>query len=132
MLFRSDFPYLWGRPRLGGSVVFGGGWVEVDDWRELAGIDVAAGKAADVMNTLERRVHGLHPVLRDVVITHRWGGPMLIGEEWRPAFRRHPRSPRALVLGAYSGHGVALSVYLGRWAAEALLGRKEVPEWDAD
>jgi glycine/D-amino acid oxidase-like deaminating enzyme len=52
-----------------------------------------------------------------------------VGEGWRPIFRRHARSPRALVLGAYSGHGVALSVYLGRWAAEVLLGRRELPRW---
>jgi len=35
------------------------------------------------------------------------------------------------VLGAYSGHGVALSVYLGAWAAEALLGRRDLPAWSA-
>ena len=35
----------------------------------------------------------------------------------------------AIILGGYSGHGVALSVYLGRWAAEALLGRRELPDW---
>jgi glycine/D-amino acid oxidase-like deaminating enzyme len=45
-------------------------------------------------------------------------------------FRRHSSSARALVLGAYSGHGVALSVYLGRWAAEVLLGRRELPAWE--
>jgi glycine/D-amino acid oxidase-like deaminating enzyme len=34
------------------------------------------------------------------------------------------------VLGAYSGHGVAQSVYLGRWAAEVLCGRKSLPDWN--
>jgi glycine/D-amino acid oxidase-like deaminating enzyme len=34
-----------------------------------------------------------------------------------------------IVLGAYSGHGVAQSVYLGAWAAEAMLGRRELPDW---
>jgi hypothetical protein len=33
------------------------------------------------------------------------------------------------VLGAYAGHGVALSVYLGCWAAEALLGQRSLPSW---
>jgi glycine/D-amino acid oxidase-like deaminating enzyme len=34
-----------------------------------------------------------------------------------------------MVLAGYNGHGVALSVYLGKWAAEALLGRRPLPPW---
>ena len=75
-------------------------------------------------------VRGLHPALLNVPFTHRWGGPILIGEDWSPVFKRHPLTPQAIVLGAYSGHGVALSVYLGRWAAEAMLGRTDLPTWD--
>ena len=47
----------------------------------------------------------------------------------RPIFRRHPRSDCVTVLAGYNGHGVALSVYLGKWAAEAMLGRRELPRW---
>jgi glycine/D-amino acid oxidase-like deaminating enzyme len=128
--YTIDFPYLWGRLLSNLGVVFGSGLVHLDDWRELRTLDIASGEPSELFVRLERRVRGLHPVLRSVRITHRWGGPILIGEEWTPVFRVHPRSPRALVLGAYSGHGVALSVYLGRWAAEALLGRRELPAWD--
>ena len=78
---------------------------------------------------LERRVRGLHPVLRDVEFCHRWGGPILIAESWQPVFARHPRCPQELILGAYSGHGVALSVYLARGAVESLLGQIELPDW---
>jgi len=63
-------------------------------------------------------------------VTHRWGGPILVAAEWQPIFARHPKSADAIVLGAYSGHGVALSVYLGNWAAEVMLGRRELPKWD--
>ena len=129
--YTVDFPYLWGRLLPGGGVIFGSGLVHANDWRELRTLDIATGEPAELLARLERRVRGLHPVLRSVEITRRWGGPILIGEDWGPVFRRHPRSPRALVLGGYSGHGVALSVYLGRWAAEALLGRRELPDWDA-
>lgn len=128
--YTVDFPYLWGRLLSNSGIVFGAGLVHVNNWRELEAIDVSTGEAAALLNKMERRVHGLHPVLRDVGITHRWGGPILIGENWAPVFRRHPKSPRAIVLGGYSGHGVALSVYLGRWAAEALLGPRELPAWD--
>jgi len=34
-----------------------------------------------------------------------------------------------IVIGGFSGHGVALSVYLGRWAAEAILVGREMPRW---
>jgi glycine/D-amino acid oxidase-like deaminating enzyme len=54
----------------------------------------------------------------------------LIANEWRPVFAQHSRSPNAVVLGAFSGHGVAQSVYLGKWAAEVLCGRKSLPQWN--
>jgi glycine/D-amino acid oxidase-like deaminating enzyme len=34
-----------------------------------------------------------------------------------------------MVLAGYNGHGVALSVYLGKWAAQALLNRRPLPRW---
>jgi glycine/D-amino acid oxidase-like deaminating enzyme len=128
--YTVDFPYLWGRLLPTGGVVFGSGLVDVNDWRELADLDIATGQAADLIARLGLRVQGLHPVLRNVQITHRWGGPILIADQWRPVFARHPRSRQVLVLGAYSGHGVALSVYLGRWAAEAMCGRRTLPDWN--
>jgi glycine/D-amino acid oxidase-like deaminating enzyme len=128
--YTVDLPYLWGRLLPANSVIFGSGLVHLEDWRDLAGLSVTEGAPADLLARLRERVRGLHPVLRTVKFTHRWGGPMLIGEGWKPVFARHPRSAGVLVLGAYSGHGVALSVYLGCWAAEVLLGRKKLPNWD--
>jgi glycine/D-amino acid oxidase-like deaminating enzyme len=34
-----------------------------------------------------------------------------------------------MILAGYNGHGVALSVYLGQWAAQALLTRRPLPRW---
>jgi glycine/D-amino acid oxidase-like deaminating enzyme len=130
--YTIELPYLWGRLLRSGGIIFGAGLVHLKDWRELNSVDVAQGQPAEMFSRFEQRVRKFHPVLRNVQLTHRWGGPILIGHDWdmRPIFRRHPESPRVLVLGAYSGHGVALSVYLGRWAAEALLGRRDLPKWD--
>jgi glycine/D-amino acid oxidase-like deaminating enzyme len=122
--YTIDLPYLWGRVLSNNGVIFGSGLVHLKDWRELADLDITVGQAAELITRLERRVRGLHPVLRHVEFTHRWGGPILITDEWRPVFELHPRSSHAVVLGGYSGHGVALSVYLGRWAAEVMLGRR--------
>jgi glycine/D-amino acid oxidase-like deaminating enzyme len=128
--YTVDFPYLWGRLLPNSGVIFGCGLVDVDNWRELAALDLTTGESAKLLARLEKRVYGLHPALQNVAFTHRWGGPILIAEDWSPVFKRHPLSPRAIVLGAYSGHGVALSVYLGRWAAEAMLSKKALPNWD--
>jgi glycine/D-amino acid oxidase-like deaminating enzyme len=128
--YTVDLPYLWGRLARGNCIIFGSGLVHLQDWRELMKIDVKAGEAAELLKGLERRIHGFHPVLRKVSLTHRWGGPILIADKWQPVFMKHPKNQDAIVLGAYSGHGVALSVYLGRWAAEAMLGKRELPEWN--
>lgn len=130
--YTTDLPYLWGRLLHGNRVIFGSGLVDVSNWRELTEIDVRSGKARELLDKLENRVRHLHPALLDVQITHRWGGPILITEDWRPAFELHPRSAKAVVLGGYSGHGVALSVYLGSWAAEFLLGKRTLPSWRED
>lgn len=128
--YTVDLPYLWGRLARGNCVIFGSGLVHLNDWRELRQIDVRKGAAAELLKDLERRVRGLHPALKNVPFSHRWGGPILIADKWRPVFMKHPENDDATVLGAYSGHGVALSIYLGRWAAEAMLGKRELPEWN--
>jgi len=128
--YTVDFPYLWGRLLPNGSIVFGSGLVHLNDWRELGKLDIGTGQAAELIGRLEHRVRGLHPVLQTVRFTHRWGGPILIADYWRPVFSQHQRSSKVIVLGGYSGHGVALSVYLGRWAAEVLCGQRQLPNWD--
>jgi glycine/D-amino acid oxidase-like deaminating enzyme len=130
--YTVDLPYLWGRLVFGNRVIFGSGLVHLDDWRELLTLDVATGQAAELMTHLENRVHNLHPVLRDVRLSHRWGGPILIADKWRPVFTHHAANRNVIVLGAYSGHGVALSVYLGAWAAQSMLGKRELPQWNAE
>jgi glycine/D-amino acid oxidase-like deaminating enzyme len=127
--YTTDLPYLWGRLLHKNRIIFGAGLVDVSNWRELISIDVHAGRALELLDKLENRVRHLHPALLDVQITHRWGGPILITEDWRPVFELHPKSANAVVLGGYSGHGVALSVYLGSWAAECLLSRRDLPKW---
>jgi glycine/D-amino acid oxidase-like deaminating enzyme len=145
--YTIDLPYLWGRLLESNSVVFGAGLVPMPTSfaalfkkssrkrphafaaPNLYRFDVCKGEAAKSFRRLEARVHHLHPALKAVRITHRWAGPILLTEGMRPIFRRHPRSENVIVLAGYNGHGVALSVYLGRWAAEALLGKRPLPDW---
>jgi glycine/D-amino acid oxidase-like deaminating enzyme len=143
--YTIDFPYLWGRLLDSNGVIFGAGLVPPYAGQpslfplgarsaksrppDLRRYDVRRGEAEKRLRWLEDRVRGLHPALASVRVTHRWGGPILLTEEMRPIFRRHPRSKQAMILAGYNGHGVALSVYLGKWAAEALLGRRALPSW---
>ncbi len=126
--YTVDLPYLWGR-LLGHAVIFGCGLIFLEDWRGLNTLNIERGEAPDLLAHLEQRVRGLHPALNAVQFTHRWGGPICFAEDWKPVFQPHPQCENAIVLGAYSGHGVAQSVYLGAWAADVLLGRRELPDW---
>lgn len=147
--YTVDLPYLWGRQLPDGRLIFGSGLVpgwgeslrkesrnkkaaefnERKLWKGLEKVDVRKGEAAERLESLEKRVRGLHPELRKVRVTHRWGGPILVTHGFLPVFREHPKSKKVLVLGGYSGHGVALSVYLGKWAAEHLVGQRKTPKW---
>jgi glycine/D-amino acid oxidase-like deaminating enzyme len=100
----------------------------------LCRYDVRKGESAACLRRLETRVRHLHPALKSVRIIHRWGGPILFTEKMLPIFRwftpeGHPRSKHVMILAGYNGHGVALSVYLGKWAAQALLARRPLPRW---
>ncbi len=148
--YTIDFPYLWGRLLESNGVIFGSGLVPAyvgppsgfplggrpskNAAHNLRRYDVRRGQAAARLRWLEDRVRHLHPALANVRITHRWGGPILLTEKMRPIFRwfipkEHPPSKQVLVLAGFNGHGVALSVYLGQWAAQALLNRRPLPPW---
>jgi gamma-glutamylputrescine oxidase len=147
--YSVDLPYLWGRLLKNNRMIFGSGLVpgfgeslrdtkeaqqSADSqvkkvWTGLEEFDIRRGEPAERIRTLEKRVRQLHPALKNARITHRWGGPILLTSDFVPVFGSHPENRNVIVLGGYSGHGVALSVYLGRWAAEALLDGKPLPSW---
>jgi len=128
--YTVDMPYLWGRTLHRNQVMFGSGLVHLAHWSELLSLNVASGEAAGLMRLQESRVRSLHPALKNVQFTNRWGGPILITDEMTPVFKHHLKSKNIIVLGGYSGHGVALSVYLGRWAADVLAGKRKLPSWN--
>jgi glycine/D-amino acid oxidase-like deaminating enzyme len=130
--YTTDLPYLWGRVRKDNSVIFGAGLVQSPDSDDLDGVDISSEDPARIFTSLENRVRGLHPALASVRFTHRWGGPIMFRDSWKPVFTWHPRAKKrknAILIGAFAGHGVALSSYLGRWAAEALLKGRGLPKW---
>lgn len=127
--YTVDFPYLWGRLCSDNSIIWGAGLVDPPEMGDLTQVDVTGDHAAQIFERLEARIHSLHRVLANATFTHLWGGPIAFRASFEPVFSYHPASRNGIVLGVYAGHGVALSVHLGTWAAEALLGRRELPEW---
>jgi glycine/D-amino acid oxidase-like deaminating enzyme len=128
--YTVDMPYLWGRTLHRNQLIFGSGLVHLEHWSELLNLDIASGEAAGLMRLLESRARSLHPALKNIQFTNRWGGPILIADEMTPVFKHHLKSQNIIVLGGYSGHGVALSVYLGHWAADVLAGKRKLPSWN--
>ena len=132
--YSVDLPYLWGRLLKNGGLIFGSGLVPAfgeslrdraqlskstdlsvnNIWSGLEDFNIGRGEPAARIRSLEERLRRIHPAMKNVKVTHRWGGSILITKKFVPVFRRHPKSTNVLVLGGYSGHGVALSVY---WAS---------------
>lgn len=127
--YTADLPYLWGRIRRDNSIIWGAGLLSAPDEKNVVEADISGAEAAQMFASLEKRVRGLHPALHSLEFTHRWGGPILFRDDWQPVFDFHPECKDAIVLGAYAGHGVALSSYLAAWAAEVLLGKRALPAW---
>jgi gamma-glutamylputrescine oxidase len=127
--YTADLPYLWGRLRADNSIIWGAGLVSPRDSTGVESVGIHDEEAAQLFESMRRRVRGLHPALASVEFTHHWGGPILFRDNWRPVLDWHPQSRDAIVTGAYAGHGVALSSYIAAWAVEAFLQNRPLPPW---
>jgi glycine/D-amino acid oxidase-like deaminating enzyme len=65
----------------------------------------------------------LLPLLRDVAITHRWGGPLGLPRDRTPALSAD-RETRIAMAGGYLGEGVGASNLMGRTLADLLSGQE--------
>jgi gamma-glutamylputrescine oxidase len=127
--YTVDLPYLWGRRvRAEGAgssaLVFGAGLAHAPSG-DPCEVGLGSPDVAARLESLEERVRGLHPLLRHLRFTHRWGGPVAFTTTRRPLLGRHPGLPRAVVTGAYAGHGVALACRCGTLAARAAVRGEE-------
>ena len=124
--YTLDLPYLWGRVTADGCAVIGGGTTgrgNVDNAR------VDAPDAVRLFESLERRIRGLHPALGNARITHHWMGPLCAANDSKPIITSIDEDSRVLVATGYRGHGVALSVRVGKLLAEVLAGYGKLPAW---
>jgi gamma-glutamylputrescine oxidase len=128
--YTADLPYLWGRTVDDGRAIFGSGLV-FGSPEQLAENDISAGSSHTLLMQLQDRVSRLHPKLREVGFSASWGGPIAFTPDAVPLLGRLPSCPNIIVAGAYSGHGVALSVRAGQLIARAIAEGAELPPWGA-
>ncbi len=72
---------------------------------------------------VQRTLESFFPVLRDVAITHRWGGALGVPRNFWPAVGVDRETGFAWA-GGYVGEGVAASNLAGRTLAELILGHE--------
>lgn len=72
---------------------------------------------------IRNQIAEIYPALKDVEITHAWGGSVGITMPREPFVREV--MPGVTAIGGYSGHGVMLSNFTGKLYAEAVTGNRD-------
>jgi glycine/D-amino acid oxidase-like deaminating enzyme len=117
----SDHRHLiiYGQRTADGRIAFGGRGAPYHYGSRIrAGYD----RVPRVFDALHRELVALFPVLRDVRITHRWGGPLGIARDWHASVGLD-RSTGVGWAGGYVGDGVSTTNLAGRTLADLMLGR---------
>lgn len=107
----SRFVVRYFRRAKDGRLLFGG--------REIYSTTEPAG----IKDAIRRQIAEIYPDLRDIEITHAWGGYVGITLPRRPFVREV--MPNVLSAGGYSGHGVMLSNFIGTLYAETIAGNRD-------
>ena len=77
----------------------------------------------DIADQIRRQIAEIYPALKDVEITHGWGGYVGITMPRKPFVREV--MPNVISAGGYSGHGVMLSNFVGKLYAETVSGNRD-------
>ncbi|MCV0395310.1 MAG: FAD-binding oxidoreductase [Rhizobiaceae bacterium] len=107
----SRFVVRYFRRAPSGELLFGG--------REI----YAADDPRDIPVHIRRQIAEIYPALKDVEITHAWGGYVGITLPRKPFVREV--MPGVISAGGYSGHGVMLSNFVGKLYAETIAGNRD-------
>jgi gamma-glutamylputrescine oxidase len=105
----SRFVVRYFRKSTDGRLLFGG--------REA----YTADNPRDITQHIRRQIAEIYPALKEIEITHAWGGSVGITMPRQPFVR--DVMPGVTSIGGYSGHGVMLSNFCGKLYAETALGR---------
>jgi gamma-glutamylputrescine oxidase len=75
----------------------------------------------DISTHIRRQIAEIYPELKDIEITHGWGGSVGITMPRKPFASEV--MPGVISIGGYSGHGVMLSNYCGKLYADMVTGK---------
>lgn len=76
----------------------------------------------DISSHIRRQIAEIYPALKDIEMTHAWGGSVGITMNRQPFAREV--MPGVISIAGFSGHGVMLSNYCGTLFAKSVLGDK--------
>ncbi|WP_378944189.1 NAD(P)/FAD-dependent oxidoreductase [Mesorhizobium sp. ANAO-SY3R2] len=107
----SRFVVRYFRKSKDGRLLFGG--------REI----YAVNDPKDIHIHIRKQITEIYPELKDVEITHGWGGYVGITVPRKPFVREV--MPNVISVGGYSGHGVMLSNFFGKLYAETVAGNRD-------
>lgn len=107
----SRFVVRYFRKSRDGRLLFGG--------REIYGVN----DPKDIQIHIRKQICEIYPALKDVEITHGWGGYVGITMPRKPYVREV--MPNVISAGGYSGHGVMLSNFVGKLYAETVAGNRD-------
>lgn len=103
-----------------GRILFGG---RGQPYRYGSKIDDSLDQHEPTNETLRQMLVDWFPVLKDVKITHRWGGPVGITRDWTPNITFKEQSRIGHIYG-YGGQGVATANLAGRLMRDFVTGNK--------
>ncbi|MCO6389753.1 FAD-dependent oxidoreductase [Aliihoeflea aestuarii] len=107
----SRFVVRYFRRSKDGRLLFGG--------REI----YSTGDPKGIADHIRRQITEVYPQLKDVELTHQWGGYVGITMPRKPYVREV--MPNVISVGGYSGHGVMLSNFMGKLYAETVAGNRD-------
>jgi gamma-glutamylputrescine oxidase len=107
----SRFVVRYFRKSKDGRLLFGG--------REI----YAVSDPKDIHIGIRKQIAEIYPGLKDIEITHGWGGYVGITLPRTPFVREV--MPNVISAGGYSGHGVILSNFVGKLYAETVAGNRD-------
>lgn len=107
----SRFVVRYFRKSPDGRLLFGG--------REIYGVN----DPKDIHIHIRKQIAEIYPALKDVEITHGWGGYVGITMPRKPFVREV--MPNVISVGGYSGHGVMLANFFGKLYAETVAGNRD-------
>lgn len=107
----SRFVVRYFRKSKDGRLLFGG--------REIYGVN----DPKDIHIHIRRQIAEIYPALKDIEITHGWGGYVGITLPRKPFVREV--MPNVISAGGYSGHGVMLANFVGKLYAETVAGNRD-------